>query len=264
LLGLFADHGIRATFFVLARDVPAELERLTEIGAAGHEVASHGIDHLPSLSRRPPSEIRDELARSRQRIEAATGREVVGFRAPDWSAGVRLVAALDATGYRYDASLVPSPVLSAGRLLLAARARSLRDALNVRLPPSLRRVPFRWVSGGAAIIEFPLAVTPRLRLPIYHTLRPSYSDDTFARHLDGFVARGEPLSYALHGVDALGLAEDGVDGRLKAHPGMAASLEAKLALLDGTFGAIAARFSTRPYADRLSPAGDTRATTDRA
>lgn len=256
LLESFDRHRVRATFFVLAREVAPELRRLAEIAAAGHEVASHGVDHVRGISTRTATEIRTELERSRARIELASNCPVVGFRAPDWSAGLRLVTALDETGYRYDASLVPSPALTAGRLLLAARARRLRDVAAVRLPPSLRRLPFRWAAGDHSIIEFPLAVSPRLRIPLYHTIRPNLSDERFDRHLDGFVRRGESLSYALHGVDALGLAEDVVDGRLGVHPGMAATLEAKLALLDRTVAAIASRFDVRPFAERLAPYTD--------
>lgn len=253
LLETFSRHDVRATFFVLARDQASEMARLPEIEAAGHEVASHGVGHLPGISRRPETDIHVELADSRRRIEIAVGRPVVGFRAPDWSAGRRLVSVLAATGYRYDASLVPSPVLTAGRLMLAARAHSVHDALAVRLPPSLRRTPFRWTVDGAAVVEFPLSISPWLRLPIYHTLRPRLTDASFERHLDGFVGRGEPLSYALHGADALGLVEDGVDRRLRSHPGMSSSLEDKLELLDRSIASIAARFVVRPFRERLGP-----------
>jgi hypothetical protein len=252
LLETFARHDVRATFFVLVRDEASEVARLPEIRAAGHEVASHGISHLPGISRLPPPDIRTELTDSRRLIEGIVGQPVTGFRAPDWSAGRRLISALAETGYRYDASLVPSPVLTAGRLMLAARAHSLRDGLAVRLPPSLRRTPFRWTVDGASIVEFPVSVTPRLRLPVYHTLRPRLTDASFEHHLDGFVARGESLSYALHGVDALGLVEDGVDARLRSHPGMSSSLDDKLGLLERTLAAIVARFVVRPFAERLA------------
>ena len=252
LLVLFEKHGVRATFFVLARDVPSEFEWLSVIRNSGHEIASHGMDHVAGISRLSDQEIRTELTGSRRRLESAIDAQVVGFRAPDWSAGRRLVSALDSTGYRYDASLVPSPVLTAGRLVLAARARSVRDVMAVRLPPSLRRQPFKWTVDGRSVVEFPLAVSPRLRLPIYHTIRPNLSDVSFQRHLDGFAERGESLSYALHGVDALGLIEDGVDGRLRPHPGMAGKLDTKLALLDRTMADIASRFVVSPFAERLS------------
>jgi hypothetical protein len=89
-------------------------------------------------------------------------------------------------------------------------------------------------------------------VPLYHTIRPSISDRRFDQHLDGFVARGESFSYALHGIDALGLNEDGLDPRIGVHPGMNASLEAKLSLLRRTMRAIADRFEIAPFADRLA------------
>lgn len=256
LLDAFARHGVRATFFVLARDVPSETARLSSIAAAGHEVASHGIDHTPSISRQSESAIGEELMRSRERIEAAVGRPVLGFRAPDWSAGPALVAALDASGYRYDASLVPSPVLAVGRLALAIRARRLRDVAAVRLPSRSSRDAFIWRVGERSIIEFPLAVSPRVRIPIYHTLRPRIGDLAFERHLDGFVDRGESFTYALHGIDALGLVEDGVDGRLGHHPGVGDALDDKLDLIDRTLAAIVARFEMLPFAERLPEPSD--------
>jgi peptidoglycan/xylan/chitin deacetylase (PgdA/CDA1 family) len=251
LLESLGRHGVRATFFVLGRAVPAELATLVAIRDAGHEVASHGIDHLAGLGRRSDSEMREELLASRDRISEHSGADVVGFRAPDWSASRRLMSALVETGYRYDASLLPSMFLPAGRMLLAIRARSLQDMLAVRPPPSLRRLPYQWRLKHGLLAEFPLAVTPLLRYPLYHTLRPTMSDQRFTAHLDGFVRRGEPFSYALHGVDVLGLEEDDVDRRLGAHPGMSTPLRRKLELLDSTLAALAARFEMRPYGDRL-------------
>ncbi len=52
-------------------------------------------------------------------------------------------------------------------------------------------------------------------------------------------------------MDALGLEEDRVDARLAKHPGMDRPLAQKLALLDATMAAIAARFDTRTYAELL-------------
>lgn len=260
LLDALGRRSIRATFFVLGRDVASELAMLPAIRAAGHEVASHGIDHLSGMGRRPDVEMHAELLGSRERIAAASGTPVLGFRAPDWSASRRLMSTLVATGYRYDASLMPSWFLPAGRTLLAVRARSARDVIAVRPPPSLRRRPFLWQMRAGTLAEFPLAVSPRLRLPLYHTIRPSIGDQRFEAHLDGFVRRGEPFSYALHAVDVLGLAEDAVDQRLAAHPGMSTPLDRKLDLLERTLASLAARFTMRPFEERLdemgSPAGD--------
>ncbi|HEX6868430.1 MAG TPA: polysaccharide deacetylase family protein [Candidatus Limnocylindrales bacterium] len=259
LLDLFRAHGVVATFFVLTRDVPLERAAILAIRDAGHEIASHGIDHPPHLAQRPTDEIAAEVSRSRAELEAITGTSVSGFRAPDWSVGPRLVGALGSAGYRYDASLVPTPVLTAGRAWLAIRARSSGALRDVRPPASLRRAPFQWRANGASVVEFPLSVSTRLRVPIYHTLRASMGDARFDGHLDGLARAGTPLSYALHAIDALGTDEDGVDQRLRGHPGMGLSLDAKLDLLDRTIGAIARTFDLRSFADRVDDlAGDGR------
>jgi hypothetical protein len=90
-----------------------------------------------------------------------------------------------------------------------------------------------------------------VRFPIYHTVRYGMSDARFGAALDGFARRGEALSYALHAVDALGAVEDGVDPRLARHPGMERPLAAKLELLDRSLAAIAGRFETATFRERL-------------
>src|SRR6185503_9971775 len=95
------------------------------------------------------------------------------------------------------------------------------------------------------------SVTPILRMPVYHTPRYLLGDRRFERILDGFVQRGESLSYVLHGVDALGMREDKVDERLSRHPGMDVPLQAKLDLLERSLEAISQRFATATFRDRL-------------
>jgi peptidoglycan/xylan/chitin deacetylase (PgdA/CDA1 family) len=75
------ELGWRATFFMLgesARRAPGLVE---EVAAAGHEVAVHGDAHRTQL-RRSPRATRDDIARARDSIAAAAGREPVWFRPP--------------------------------------------------------------------------------------------------------------------------------------------------------------------------------------
>ena len=115
-------------------------------------------------------------------------------------------------------------------------------------PLNLKRRPH----ALGELTEFPLAVTGAFRFPLYHTSRYWLSRGVFLRHLDHFARAGMPLSYALHAVDALGLAEDSVDPRLGRHPGMRKPLDEKLALLETTFADIAARFACVPFRERLA------------
>src|SRR4051812_47439106 len=74
-------HGVRATFFVLGR----ELARTPWLGRTmteqGHEVAVHGWDHR-CLLRRGPSAVYDDLARTVDAVQRATGVRPRWVRAP--------------------------------------------------------------------------------------------------------------------------------------------------------------------------------------
>jgi Polysaccharide deacetylase len=62
LLATFARHSVRATFFVLSRDVEGGPAWLRSIVDARHEVASHTIDHPPRLASRTRLELDEQLA----------------------------------------------------------------------------------------------------------------------------------------------------------------------------------------------------------
>ena len=253
LLDAFAASGVHATFFVVARDATAAPGMLARIVAGGHEVASHSLTHPLALASMPEAAMRREFRDSRAVLEDASGASVVGFRSPNFDMDERALGLLAEAGFAYDASAYPTPMLIPARLLLALKSRDASSVLKLRMWPfTWRREAHTRSAGTRTLREFPVSVTPGLRWPVYHTLRYAMSDAGFERVLDGFVKRGEDLSYPLHGVDALGLAEDHVDSRLAPHPGLDRPLAAKLALLDRTLRAIAARFDSRPFRDRLS------------
>ena len=109
VLALFAEAGVKATFFTLgwvAQRHPALLRRIAE---AGHEVASHGWDHkrVFTLS---AAEFRADLERARLAIEDACGVSPAGYRAPSFSIDARTPWAhetLAELGYAYSSSVAP-------------------------------------------------------------------------------------------------------------------------------------------------------------
>ena len=252
LLERCARAGVRATFFCVGRDAAAHAAALGCIAAAGHEVASHSLTHPLALTRLPAGALRRELVESKRLLERAIDREVAGFRAPNFDADARVLGEVAAAGYRYDASGYPTPLLAAARVVLALKGGNPVSVLRMRLfPHSLERAPHRHGTAGG-LAEFPASVTPLARWPVYHTLRLLGGPGPTHRWIEGFALRGEPLSYALHAVDVLGLTEDGVDPRLAPHPGMRLPLTGKLSALDQVLGLIAARFEVTTFQDRLA------------
>ena len=109
VLAMFGEAGVRGTFFTLgwiAARYPALIRR---IAAAGHEVASHGWDHL-RVFRMTPKQFADDLSRSRAAIEDAAGQQITGYRAPSFSIDLRTPwahAVLAEAGYAYSSSVAP-------------------------------------------------------------------------------------------------------------------------------------------------------------
>lgn len=109
VLDLFAEAGVRATFFTLgwvAERHPALIRRIAE---AGHEVASHGWDHKRVFTMSADT-FRADIARARAVLEDAGGRKIAGYRAPSFSIDQRTPWAhevLAEEGYAYSSSVAP-------------------------------------------------------------------------------------------------------------------------------------------------------------
>lgn len=109
ILALFAEAGVKATFFTLgwvAERHPALLRRIAD---RGHELASHGWDHARVFTLGREAFAAD-LARAQQAIEQAAGVAVTGYRAPSFSIDQRTPWAYEVLaeqGYAYSSSVAP-------------------------------------------------------------------------------------------------------------------------------------------------------------
>jgi polysaccharide deacetylase family protein (PEP-CTERM system associated) len=109
VIDLFARAGAKATFFTLgwvAERYPALIRRIVD---AGHELASHGWDHVRVFTM-TPDQFRDDLRRTRAVLEDLGGQKVIGYRAPSFSVDQRTPWAheiLAEEGYAYSSSVAP-------------------------------------------------------------------------------------------------------------------------------------------------------------
>jgi peptidoglycan/xylan/chitin deacetylase (PgdA/CDA1 family) len=72
ILDLLAEHGARATFFVLGASIAGREEVLARTAAEGHELGNHGWTHT-NPERLSEDELRAELVRTGRRIEEVAG-----------------------------------------------------------------------------------------------------------------------------------------------------------------------------------------------
>ncbi len=142
LAALFRRTGVRATFFTtiaFARRFP---EAVAALAAEGHELGLHCLDHADDYAAMAPSMAAERLAAGRRELMERFGVPVTGFRAARLAAPAPAV--LREVGFVYDSSLHPTWV--------PGRYNNLRAS----------RTPFR----RDGIVEVPISVTRRLRLPV--------------------------------------------------------------------------------------------------
>jgi polysaccharide deacetylase family protein (PEP-CTERM system associated) len=151
LLALFAESGVKATFFILGWIGERHPGLVRRISDCGHEIASHGYAHrlVYDLTK---TAFRDDARRAKGILEAASGTPVVGYRAPSYSITPRSLWALDILieeGFRYDASIFPIH----------------HDRYGIPVSP---RHPYVINRSGGSLIEAPASTvgTRLLNLPI--------------------------------------------------------------------------------------------------
>jgi len=109
ILAMFADQGVKATFFTLgwvAERYPGLVRQIVE---AGHELASHGWSHVRATEQ-TSGELRADVTRTKAFLEDLSGAPILGYRAASYSIGERNLWALEVleeAGYRYSSSIFP-------------------------------------------------------------------------------------------------------------------------------------------------------------
>ena len=163
VLDLFAESNAKATFFTLgwvAERCPALIRRIVD---AGHEIASHGVDHQRVFTM-TPDQFRDDIGRARKTLEDAAGVAVTGYRAPSFSIDKRTPWAhrvLAEEGYAYSSSVAPVRHDHYGWPEAPRFAfRPVADAALIELPVTTARIGRRTMATGGGFFRlFPSAFT---------------------------------------------------------------------------------------------------------
>lgn len=109
ILDIFATHRTPATFFILgwvAERHPTMVRRISE---AGHEIASHGWQHV-RVHQQTAEEFRHDIRRTKAVLEDISGAPVTGYRAASFSISSETPWAhriLAEEGHAYSSSIYP-------------------------------------------------------------------------------------------------------------------------------------------------------------
>ena len=240
-LDLFSKYGVKATFFVVGRDLenPGNRALLRKAVEAGHEIANHTQSHIQTYVGLSPEQKREEILGCHNRIADAVGSEPRGFRSPGWAADPETMSILEENGYLYDSSVFPSllitPISYVNWLINRGRVTRFLNQPLVGLAPKKAYHPAPqsvWRRGGLRINELPLTILPVFQLPFMGTILFLWGRRVFKTSLGWMRLNRRPINYILHGIELVDFYREINDERLKAKPGVGLRLNEKIDLYE--------------------------------
>lgn len=221
---LYAERGIRATFFIVGRDCERDANRdaLRDLVGQDHALGNHSYSHRLDFRALSREQISDEVSRAHSAITESSGQAPKGFRAPGYAVSPVLQSVLNDRGYLYDSSLMPSPfgfvfrTLDAGLrktaqklnanpqpISLSAKTQypQLADAGASLRPQTIKSSPST-PNSPTSLIELPAATAPLLRLPFQAGVCMRLGRHYFDMLFNSFArARDLPLLFLAHAAD---------------------------------------------------------------
>ncbi|OOO02872.1 MAG: hypothetical protein USCGTAYLOR_00907 [Chromatiales bacterium USCg_Taylor] len=110
ILAMLDHKGVKGTFFWLGWVAQRHKSLVRACHAAGHEIASHGHDHVLAYQV-GERKFLDDIVRAKAMLEDILGQSVKGFRAPGFGITEGAEWAFDVikrAGYNYDSSVFPA------------------------------------------------------------------------------------------------------------------------------------------------------------
>lgn len=256
-LRVLEELDLRITFFIVGQDAALDRNReaLGQISEKGHEVGNHSFHHEQWINTFPRDRIERELSETRDAIVCATGQEPRGYRGPGFSWSENLLDVLEASGYLYDASTLPTYLGPLARLYYLRRTSFETDEAEKRkdlfggFGEGRRPVkPYLWQLGsGRTLLEIPVSTVPGLKTPFhlsYLLYLSRFSKSLMSAYLKTALGlcrlTGTEPSFLVHPLDLLGPEQA---RSLAFFPGMDLSGEHKLEVFHRVMGELGRQFT---------------------
>ncbi|MBU0682385.1 MAG: polysaccharide deacetylase family protein [Proteobacteria bacterium] len=187
ILALLKLRKIKATFFILGYCARRYPHLVARIALAGHEIAYH-TDRHQLLYDHSAEDFQEDLEKGRTCLSEICGRQIKGFRAPQWSLNQKTPWAVDLlikNGFSYDSSHAPMPIIGdPGFPEVAHRLKGDKEQGELwEFPPMVLNLAGLKVpaAGGWGLRTWPMAL--------------------ILRKVRSLNRQGSPATFFLHPVD---------------------------------------------------------------
>ncbi|HGE70736.1 TPA: DUF3473 domain-containing protein [Candidatus Poribacteria bacterium] len=172
ILDLLQQYRITGTFFIVA-DVAYYYSGLVEeIARRGHEIACHGLHHACKIDPKtkkpliPPDEFKQRTILAKSILEQASGKKVIGYRAPNAYIAGWMIDILEEIGFRYDSSVCVNSIYNKADCSLKGISSKPYYPKSGGLEPGnskrgILEIPWPYFS---VLLKFPTAGGPALRM----------------------------------------------------------------------------------------------------
>ena len=182
LAGFFEKWNIKVTLFMVGNDFKYSSNHasIRDIHQAGHEIANHSMSHPQGFRWLSAQEKEDEITGMGEICKEIIGEYPIGFRSPGWNIDDKSIPILKKSGYIYESSVFPTSIMPLMKMIhwfntskQVKTDRTTMGQMDYMFAPvnpyhtsssSLSR------SGKDGLIEFPICVTPVIRIPFFATL----------------------------------------------------------------------------------------------
>ncbi|KPK41820.1 MAG: hypothetical protein AMJ78_04415 [Omnitrophica WOR_2 bacterium SM23_29] len=238
LLELFDSFNIKATFFIVGRDIknPQNVPILRNLIKQGHEIGNHTMNHIYPFSRLSRAKKKEEILSAQKLAEDNLGYRVKGFRAPGYGIDEESLQILQEEDYVYDSSVHPTFLMSllnmsvifiSGGKNKFPEMKNCLHCLSPLSPYTPRKNLFFKKGNDMRILEIPITVIPYFRMPFYGTFHLLFGKKVFDFGYYFLKKNGANINYAMHAIEMLGLMEDDLDKWFARQPGINISLAQK-------------------------------------
>jgi hypothetical protein len=203
-------YGIKATLFMVGQDFSRSENHahICSMVQADHEIANHTLTHAQGFRLLSAEQKETEIAGMEDICLQVTGCRPVGFRSPGWNISNDALPILQKRGYTYDSSVFPTTLMPVLKFLhwrtMSSRKGGDRTTMGHINYMSAPVTPYRTSlhslakKGLEGIVEFPITVTPIVRLPFFATFLLETGFSLFKASYRALRAFNRPIQFQFH------------------------------------------------------------------